>query len=205
MVITLKKSIINFCLLSLLLLNFSYVNGQEPDTDRRRSFLIPQYGIVQFAGSIGLISGGIGYKYGRNKLETDFLFGYLPEKTGGAELYTAAIKANWLPYQVPLSNVFELTPFTTGLMVSYTFGNEYFLWQPDYYPKGYYTFSTAAHLYYQFGSRINMYFPGKIIPEASFYYELNSSAEAIISLIQNRRALSPVDIFHLSLGVRIGF
>ena len=40
--------------------------------------LVPQYGKIQFAGNMGLLSFGFGWDYGKNgQWETDLLFGFV--------------------------------------------------------------------------------------------------------------------------------
>lgn len=194
----LRTSFLPFLLLFLI----QTAMAQEYGSHRNSSWL-PQDAVVQYAGSIGLVSAGIGYGFGKGKFDADILLGYLPKKIGGDEIWTSALKVNWLPFQLTPNNDFSLIPLTTGIMVSHTFGKQYFRLLPDRYPKKYYTFSTAIHLYYQLGSRIQFQLWEDRLPEMAFYYELNSSLESTISYIQNPRALSPADIFHLSLGLRI--
>lgn len=196
-----KKLLIS--LFSLLLLFQCQLTEAQNNEFRSRSRWIPDDAIVQYAGSIGFLSAGAGYSFARGRIETDILLGYLPKSIGGASIWTAALRSNWVPFQLRAGNSLKVIPFTTGLMVSHTFGPNYFVLLPDNYPKNYYTFSTAVHLYYQLGSRIQFPLGKKSNQEMALYYELNSSAEAIYSYIQNHRALSPTDIFFLSLGLRI--
>ena len=197
----LKKLLIKF-LYVLFLFPACSATSQEHGNYKRSPFL-PSEAIVQYAGSIGFASLGAGYSLGRGNFETDILLGYVPKSIGGNHIWTVAVRANWLPWRIKTGKRTSIIPLTTGLMAGYTFGNKYFILQPDYYPKKYYTFSTAVHLYYQLGGRFQFeLFDGKL-PDMALYYELNSSAEATFSYAQNRRALSPADIFHLSLGLRV--
>lgn len=186
----------------LMLCQIQLVEAQDYGIQRKSPWL-PDDAIVQYAGSIGFLSAGAGYSLAKGRIETDILLGYLPKFIGGANIWTAALKSNWIPIQFQASDQLKVIPFTTGLMVSHTFGPNYFVLLPDHYAKNYYTFSTAVHLYYQFGSRIQFPLGKESFPEMALYYELNSSAEAIFSYIQNPKALSPSDIFFLSLGLRL--
>ena len=197
----LKKLHISF-FVCLLLFQIQTTMAQEYGTHRRSSWL-PQDAVVQYAGSIGFLSVGVGYGFGKGKFDADILLGYLPKQIGGDHIWTAALKANWLPFQLNLDDNFSLIPLTSGLMISHTFGNKYFVLLPDRYPPNYYKFSTAVHLYYQLGSRVQFQLWEDKIPEMAFFYELNSSMESTISYIQNPQALSLSDIFNLSLGLRI--
>lgn len=190
-------------LLLLLLPLHSLPQNAKRGSRERPSPLLPEHFTLQFAGSIGLFSAGAGYTSPNKRWESDLLLGYVPESIAGTSIWTAALKGYWLPLQqLQLSEKVAFSPITTGLMLTYTFGDNYFLWNPDRYPKGYYTFSTAMHLYFQLGNQWYFSLHPDKKQQFRFYYEVNSSAEEIISFIQNRRALSPLDIFHLSIGVR---
>ena len=59
--------------------------------------LIPTYSKLQFAGSMGLLSAGIGWDYGkRNQWETDLLIGYVPRYSSSAKA-TFTVKQNFMP------------------------------------------------------------------------------------------------------------
>lgn len=174
------------------------VDGNKKD----RHWLLPDHATLQFAGSIGVGSLGAGYRNPKNTLEGELLLGYLPASMGGDHFFTPALKGNWLPFLLFEDRKVQLYPIQTGVMVAYTFGSEFFSKQPDYYPKGYYPFSTAIHAYWQLGSRISV--PMKT-NRLEFYYELNASAEEIITLVQNPNFITPGKIFSLALGLKLNF
>lgn len=165
--------------------------------------LLPVYIKTQFAGDIGLISVGVGKSLFNDKLETDLFFGYLPKSIGGDRIFTSAIKVSYLPFrEIPIQKIC-FNPLSTGLQLGYTFGDEYFAFEPrNQYPKSYYGFSTALHLYYFVGGRVS-YLINEKIPEMEFYYEVGSNVEYIISYIQNPHYLSLGKIFNLGMGVKI--
>ena len=83
---------LNFKLLLLLTLLFPfYTNAQDSipaptlydrHIERYTSLwenLIPRYSKIQFAGSMGMFSFGIGWDYYRHHWETDLLFGFVPK------------------------------------------------------------------------------------------------------------------------------
>jgi hypothetical protein len=121
---------------------------------------------------------------------------------GGVELTTAAIKFNYIPFQFKIGEHLQIKPIRTGVMAAYTFGPEFWGVQPDNYPKGYYTFSTAWHGYYQLGSSIN--FPAGS-DRLGVYYEFNTSIEEIVTWIQNPDFIGPGKIFNLALGAKYYF
>ncbi len=167
-----------------------------------RPALLPDYATLQYAGSLGLGAAGFGYQNGKRTIESELLLGYLPAGFGGDRLFTAALKSNIVPFRLFSNKPVRLYPFYTGLMIAYTFGDQFFAKPPDQYPKGYYTFSTAIHAYWQFGSRISIPVNNRRL---EFYYEFNASAEEIVSMIQNPRFLTPDKIFSLALGIKLNF
>ena len=190
-----RKLFINLPL--LLILYFAV-----PLQAQQRALLLPDHVTLQYAGSIGFIAGGAGYRNAKNTLETELLIGYLPYSIGGDNLITAAVKGNWIPFALFKDKPVHLYPLHTGLMVSYTFGDQFFAKQPSNYPKGYYTFSTAFHAYWQFGSRISVPVQTKRL---ELFYEFNASAEEIVAMIQNPRFLTPDKVFSLALGLKLNF
>lgn len=190
-----RKLLINSGILMLLFFS-SHLHAQE------RSSILPDHGTLQYAGSIGMLAGGFGYRNGKDKLEGELLLGYLPASVGGDHLFTTAIKGNWMPFILLKDKKVQVYPLQTGLMLAYTFGDQFFSVPPDLYPKGYYTFSTALHAYWQIGSRLSVPLQRKRL---EFYYELNVSAEEIVSMIQNPKFLTPDKTFNLALGVKLNF
>ncbi|WP_253401255.1 hypothetical protein [Pontibacter sp. HSC-36F09] len=163
----------------------------------------PYHAKVQYAGSIGFASVGIGRSFFDEKLETDLFVGYLPESIGGDHIWTAALKATAIPFKAILVRSLDWQPLRAGLQLGYTFGEEYFIVEPrDKYEKGYYGFPTALHLYLHLGGQLDFARVEKL-QRFGLYYELNTSAEYLISYIQNPKYLSPGKIFNLALGVRV--
>ena len=180
----------------LLLLSPYAVYSQE-------HYFSPYQAKLQYAGSIGFLSVGFGRTFFREKLETDLFVGYLPERIGGDRIWTTALKTTFLPFKpVPLKSL-DWQPLRTGLQLSYTFGDEYFIFEHhDKYRKGYYGFPTAVHLYLHLGGQVDFARVEKL-KRLGLYYEVNSSAEYLISYIQNPRYLGPGKIFNLALGMRV--
>ena len=163
----------------------------------------PYHAKVQYAGSIGFVSAGIGRSFFHEKLETDLFAGYLPEGIGGDHIWTAALKATAVPFKAIPVKALDWQPLRTGLQLAYTFGEQYFIVEPrDKYEKGYYGFPTAMHLYLHLGGLVDFARVEKL-QRLGFYYEVNTSAEYLISYIQNPKYLGPGKIFNLALGVRV--
>lgn len=167
-----------------------------------RPGILPDHVTVQYAGSIGLVAGGFGYRNNKGNIESELLLGYLPASVGGDRLLTAAMKSNWLPFKLFDDKPFAFYPIQTGVMISYTFGEQFWGTQPSYYPDSYYSFSTAWHAYWQIGSRLSLPLKNK---QLEVYYEFNASAEEIVAAFQNPNFLSPDKFFNLAIGVKLHF
>jgi hypothetical protein len=159
---------------------------------------------------MGMVAGGVGYAFLRDKLEADILLGYVPEKYAGSTLGLVTLKALYTPYSVRLNEKFQLRPLTLGIYVSHTRGviND---GEPDQYPKGYYWFSRNTRVGPLLGSRLTYGYASAAHPErrrrVSAYYELGSNDLYLVSYFSNgnRKALSPADILTLGLGLKMDF
>ena len=194
-------------LLSLLLLSGYFAFSQdELPAEKSQKWYIPDHLKMQFAGNIGFISGGPGYISHNKTLETDFLFGFLPQKYGGDALVTITGKTTYSPWRIPLKNSYNIVPFLLGFYLSYTFGPQFDSKWPSYYPSGYYWWATSF--------RPGAYIGGKVGREITInkrkrglelYYELGTYDLLLISYAQNREYLKPGDIVNLAFGVKLGF
>lgn len=193
-------------LLSLFLLISFHGLAQEVGLGSHRKWYLPDHLKLQFAGNIGFLSGGPGYTSRNQTLETDLLFGFLPQKFGGDALITTTLKTTYSPWRIGLRNDYYIRPFSIGAYLSYTFGPQFDTKWPSYYPAGYYWWATAI--------RPGAYIGGKagrtvVINNRrrslELYYELGTYDLLVISYVQNKSFLRLHDIVSLSLGVKFGF
>lgn len=180
--------------------------AQEVGLTAHRKWYMPDHIKLQFAGNIGFLSGGPGYVSRNRTLETDLLFGFLPQKFGGDALVTLTGKTTYSPWRIVLKNHHYLRPFSIGAYLSYTFGPQFDTKWPSYYPSGYYWWATSF--------RPGAYIGGKIGKNVvinkhnrtwELYYELGTYDLLIISYVQNKGFLKLSDITSLSLGLKFGF
>jgi hypothetical protein len=171
---------------------------------KNRKWYIPDHLKLQFAGNIGFISGGPGWISRNKTLETDILFGFLPQKFGGDALVTITAKTTYSPWRIHLKNSRHIVPFSLGAYMSYTFGPQFDSKWPSYYPSGYYWWATSI--------RPGAYVGGKIGKEVTLkrkrrgleiYYELGSYDLLMISYVQNTGYLKLSDIASLSIGMKL--
>ena len=164
----------------------------------------PDHIKIQYAGGTGFIAVGVGYTNKQQKLEADLYYGYLPKSIGGVRIHSVAAKVTWIPIHSVSIKKYQVEPLMAGLVVNYSFGKQYFSFDPSNYPYRYYSFPTAIHSALFLGSRIGFNFPANtFVRRLSLYYEILSYDREIISFTSNTKSLQLGDIVTLSLGIRI--
>jgi hypothetical protein len=179
------------------------------DSAASRPWFRPRHLILQTAGGMGMVAGGVGYSFWRDRTEADVLVGYVPKKHAGSALSIATLKLLYTPYTVPLSEKLELRPLTFGPYVSYAHGtiNDE---ERGQYTKGYYWFSTDTRVGAVLGGRLTYRRPTSAAGRShrvSAYYELGTNDLYLTSYFANGnfRSLSPLDILTLGLGIKAEF
>jgi hypothetical protein len=160
--------------------------------------LIPDHGTLQFAGGIGFLSGGFGYDSKNKRIQADFLYGYVPEKLGGVEIHSVTGKFTWVAIKGRINNSITADWLTTGLLINYTFGKQYFFLSPDNYPLKYYGLPTAAHAGIFTGGGLHY-------KKAALYYELGTTDRDLSGFVTNIRSISFFDIVNIGIGARYFF
>jgi len=166
--------------------------------------LIPKYQKLQYAGSIGFLSIGLGWDYGKqHQWETDLLWGFVPRFSSDETKLTFTVKQNYIPWRIALHERWNLEPLTAGLLMNTVLDDDFWKSEPDKYPNGYYNFSTKVRFHVFLGQRISFGLkraaPFKRI---TFYYELSSCDLYIISIATNKY-LNLSDLLSLSFGVKL--
>ncbi|MDD4514372.1 hypothetical protein [Massilibacteroides sp.] len=166
--------------------------------------LIPRYIKGQFAGSIGMLSAGVGWNYGKGHWETDMLLGYIPKNTDRHAMATFTLKQNYIPWKVPLSNRFDFEPLSCGLFLNTLFDDDFWVKNPEKYPKGYYSFSTKVRIHVFVSERFTYKFKRQdmFAKSISFFYELSTSDLYLINAINNSY-LKPKDYLSLAFGIKL--
>lgn len=172
------------------------------DTSQRPK-LLPDYVKVQYAGSIGFVSIGTGYQNRRDRLEGDLYYGYVPKSVGGVYIHALSAKITWHPVKKIALKSFELRPLSLGVLVSYTFGPQYFLFWPEDYPFSYYHTSTALHTGVFVGGRVDKVLRSR--KKLGLYYELGATDKEMASYLGNMHSLGISDILNLAVGVKASF
>lgn len=166
--------------------------------------LIPRYTKLQFAGSMGMLSIGPGWNYGKNHWETDLLFGFIPRNADKHAMATMTLKQNYIPWHLPVGDRWVIEPLSAGMYINTLLDGDFWVKNPERYPKGYYTFSTRVRMHVFLGERITLNLKRKKRWNQSitFFYELSSCDLYLISAFTNHY-LRPRDYLSLSLGVKL--
>lgn len=171
---------------------------------------LPTSGLLQHAGSIGYISGGVGYNLNkRGRTTLDLLYGHVPKSKGGPlNIFTAKIA--WRPFSVKLWDWGILHPLNPGFFVSYHGGRHFdSKWDDNNYPKGYYWWSTAIRPHISISHEVIL-FPKMIkksipLEKIGLYVEYNANELYLISHFQNKEVSTIQKTFKMGLGIRTYF
>jgi hypothetical protein len=191
-------------ILGIILLATINTNAQK------LKFLVPDAAIAQYAGSIGRASAGISYDLFKNKRgNLDLLYGYVPERKGGA-FSTVTTKFNYRPFVIKAGKNFVIYPINPGAFISYTVNKDFDLtWDRGQYPKGYYYWSEALRFHLAFSSEVKIktptLFKNEQLKSVSVYYEINTNDVYLINYAQNKRYLDITGIFKAGIGIRASF
>ena len=210
-----KSLIFNITLAFIVLIanNVSAQDNLDPHEIRKQKSiekwnkLMPKYAKAQYAGSMGLISVGVGRYYGKKEQwETDFMIGYIPKYTTNSAKLCLTLKENFYPWKIQLKNSdFYYEPLSSGFYINSVLNDEFWVYNPDKYPSSYYTFSTKIRFNIYIGQRITYEIPAnkrRYAKSISAFYEISSNDLDIISAIGNSY-IKPTDYLHLSLGIKI--
>ncbi|MEO5564347.1 MAG: hypothetical protein ABIR18_12955 [Chitinophagaceae bacterium] len=162
------------------------------------SRLLPHYAKLQFAGGIGFLAAGAGYESKNKHFQTDIFYGYVPEKIGGIDIHSVTGKFTYTPFFKQLKHNMQLDWIMAGILFNYTFGHQYFLFSPEYYPLSYYGLPSAAHVGFFVGESIHY-------KKMSLYYELGTTDKDLGGYFKNTRAIPFFDIINIGIGTRYAF
>lgn len=211
-----KWSIFKYALIVLLLLIIStYAKAERTSlklSQERRSKwekLIPDYHKLQYAGSMGFLSVGTGWAYGKhNNWETEILLGFVPRYRTEDISLTATLKQNYIPFHLDLDKKrpgkWVLAPLTASIYFNKIFGEHFWTELPERYPEKYYVLATNLRFNISVGQSITYQLsPNKYAKKSiSFFYEVCTNDCYMIEAIQDR-TIGLKEILSLSLGIKI--
>lgn len=169
--------------------------------------LTPQYLKVQYAGSIGLMSIGTGWDYGkRNRWETDILLGFTPKYEDTRIKVTLTLREQFTPWSLQLKRApsWSVEPLTCGLFVSTTLDSRFWGHEPGRYPNGYYNFSSKIRINLFLGQQVTLDLTRRkaFHRAVSLYYQLSISDLNLVSAWGNSY-LRPADYLSLAFGLKL--
>ena len=194
----------------IVLLFFPFPTMAQVDNGKREeryvhqwNRLMPKQVKLQFAGSMGMLSLGTGWYYGRNsQWETDLFIGFIPRIDDVKGHITMTLKQTYSPFRLKLNDAISYEPLTGGAYINKIFGTYFWSRLPEKYPRNYYFWATNT----RFNVFVGQAFTFKAGNPSnrsnwSFYYEVNTNDLYLISAIGNR-VIKLDDIVSLSIGLR---
>ena len=170
----------------------------------KRTFL-RDFAAVQYAGSIGFLSAGIGYDIFKKKATAGLYYGYVPPAHGG-HLHIVSTRLLFNTWSFNLSDKLKFQPLSAGVMVTYHFGEQFRSQWPDHqYPQGYYWWRTSLRTHINTQTSLSQTFEGKFFSSITCYVDLNVSELYLVSFLQNHRSLSAGEIIKVGYGIRLNF
>jgi hypothetical protein len=168
------------------------------DTSNSKRNIIPSTIHFQFAGFIGMFSGGAGYYFLNERVNTSLFYGYVPERYATSAIHTLALKTTLQIFK--LNKPSFITPALYG---GFTFNCEVskhsFIILPDYYPKGYYG-TQAIHFTFLGGLKARIPLSNKFALEP--YAELGT-LDSYLWYGISQNTLDADDLVKLALGVNL--
>ncbi|MBP8790187.1 MAG: hypothetical protein KBH01_02005 [Breznakibacter sp.] len=195
----------------LILFSFATLGQSSHDVkvenyQKKWSKLIPSQLKGQFAGSMGMLSAGVGWDYGkRRQWETDFMMGFVPGNKYEDGHLTMTLKQTYTPFRIQLGHDFHFEPLTSALYVTKIYGEYFWSSLPEKYPKGYYFWAVNTRFNLALGQAITIPCNSKRFSRSiSAFYEVNTNDLYLISAVGNE-SIKLKDIIGLSIGVRFRF
>ena len=182
-------------------------NGDELSAEYQKQWnrLIPKQVKFQFAGSMGMVSLGPGWVYGKkSQWETDLFIGFIPKIDNMKGHVTATLKQTYTPFRIELNDDFIYEPLTTGIYLNKIFGAYFWSKLPEKYPNNYYFWATNTRFNIFLGQAITFKMGKESNPNWSLFYEVNTNDLYLLSTIGNK-LIKVEDIINISFGLRYRF
>ncbi len=170
---------------------------------QRADGLLPDYYSLQFAGSIGTGSVGVGYNVFKEKTRLSLHYGFVPVAAGG-ELNIIALKWLYKPWKIQTTPRLSWNLLDVGAMVSYHFGEAFHTrWPSHRYPRGYYWWRPSLRYHLLIENSVTWKLKRGAFEDISGYVEANSNELYLVSYALNTEGLSPAQVFKLGVGIRV--
>lgn len=181
-------------------------SSKEQDSSKHRwDYLVPEQVKLQFAGSMGMLSAGPGWYYGKkDQWETDLFLGFIPRINNMQGHITFTVKQTYSPFKVGLKRRIIYEPLTAGIYINKIFGPYFWDKLPEKYPRKYYFWATNTRFNVFIGQAVALKRQEATQRYWSFFYEINTNDLYFLSAISNRM-IKATDIINLSFGFRYRF
>ncbi len=165
--------------------------------------LVPNYYNYQFAGNMGALDFGIGYRMNRSRtVEWVLGVGFTPKVEATRRIINLNFRNIFIPYEWKLKEQWFLYP-QVGIGISrFPKGNTTFITLPNRYPDRYYA-PNAIRVHFNFGGKVRKEFDGRHIVEAVEFYVETTTNDLYLMYFLKSREVKPTDIFSMALGVNI--
>lgn len=191
---------------AVALILFSFPFTSSVTAQEKAHWAIPDFFVIQHAGSIGFFSAGVGYDVFESKGRFSTHFGTVPFNRGGT-LNVLSTKLFFKPTTITVWNRVKFNPVDVGVIASYHYGDDFeSRWPEGVHPKGYYWWHPAlrAHL----GMESSLTYECKkdhAFHAVTGYIEFNTNELYFISFVQNMKTVRVWDIIKIGAGARIHF
>jgi hypothetical protein len=162
---------------------------------------VPDQTKVQLGGWVGFVSPGVGWAWLDRRLEGDLFFGWVPPPLGGEHIVSFTGKVTWRPWRLAPRDL-TIHPITLSTQLTWTAGDEYWIFEPDRYPtENYLPLPTALRAGVGVGSDVGRPLWG--LDRVALYAELVALDLMLGHWIGSPGALGPTDVLGLAIGVRV--
>lgn len=164
--------------------------------------LVPNYINSQFAGNVGAMIIGAGYRMNRKRtLELVVAYGYTPKYEAAKRIHNFSLKGIFIPVEWDLGNGWYLYP-QTGLGISRQFpkGNSTFITLPSTYPEGYYA-PNALRIHFNLGGKLRREFGRERLIEAIEFYAETTTNDLYMYYYFKSKEIWLNNIFSMAIGV----
>jgi hypothetical protein len=193
------------CRLRYIIIGMIWLTSQNM-LGQKRSFLTPDFIVLQYAGSIGYYSAGAGYDIFKSRGRMSFHFGSVPKSSGGP-LNIVTGKVFYEPWQIRLSEKAHFNPLDIGMIVSYHMGDDFKMNVPDYLSSdNYYWWHTCMRLHLAVETSVTAELkPNRFFKRFTGYAECNTNDLYMVSYFKNASTLKAYQLIKVGIGGRFNF
>ncbi len=189
----------HFITVWLIVLNCEIVFSQKVKS------ALPDFAIIQYAGSIGHISGGIGYDVFKSRGRFSTHFGWVPLGAGGTRNVISA-RLMFEPITLTVWNRVYMNPIDVGVMASFNYGDDLQSRRTELRSDDYSWWHPAIRTHVVLENAVTYQFKKeKRFHSVTGYIEVNTNEYYFITFIRNLNSVRLTDIIKLGTGVRLAF